>query len=404
MAVGETEMADVWLATGSGDREVGRIFVRSRRGATSSVFNYSPSYLDYSDCFDLSPELPRVDRATAVSGLPGPLADSAPDRWGRHLIDVSRREERRSFVSELDYLLGVSDVTRHGALRFTRGDGEFLGLGTSVPLMMDLPKLLDAADTVARMGHSGDEWAAVKYLLTAGSSSLGGARPKATVRIGQTLYIAKFPHPHDEWDVMGWEKTALDLAELCGASVPRRQLHMVGGRHVLLVERFDRDGRQRIPYLSAMSLLQARDGASRDYLDIAESFSRWGHNVGANLTELWRRMAFSIAINNVDDHLRNHGFLRGERGWELSPLFDVNPYPSWDVSRSTSIASSQSADTDVDGLMAAASYCGLSPSQAVALWDHVRHGLSEWRTVANRNDISASEVQRFASIFDRYCY
>jgi len=167
-------------------------------------------------------------------------------------------------------------------------------------------------------------------LLLHGGSSLGGARPKAHVLDTHGhLGIAKFPAPqNDEWDVIRWEAVALELAEAGGIDVPEQELHVIEDRPVLVVLRFDRDASGRVGYLSAMSMLQARDGERASYLEIAEAIEESSPAVNAALRELWRRIIFTILISNTDDHLRNHGFLRKSiAGWSHSPVFDLNPNP-----------------------------------------------------------------------------
>ena len=184
--------------------------------------------------------------------------------------------------------------------------GPFIDPDTVVPKLLELPRLLAAADAVER---DPDDQTAVKDLLDAGSGSLGGARPKASVREGERLMIAKFPHRDDTWDVMAWEATALDLAEEAGISVPGRRMTRINGRAVLILDRFDRtpDGR-RVPYISAMTLLGRSDGDVSDYTDVCDAISDEGAATALDLEALWRRVAFSVAIHNTDDHLRNHGF------------------------------------------------------------------------------------------------
>jgi HipA-like C-terminal domain/Sigma-70, region 4 len=201
-----------------------------------------------------------------------------------------------------------------------------------VPKIVNLPEVLNASDRVAR-GDTIDlaDLSAIRILLDAGTGTLGGARPKASV-VGDdgVLQIAKFPHPDDDWEVMAWEKTALDLAERAGIEVPRRTIAHINGRAVLLLDRFDRSGGQRVGYMSAMTLVQGRDGGgsgARDYLELAAELADVSAATDADLSALWRRIAFSVAIHNTDDHFRNHGFLRQGSGWRLSPVFDVNPNP-----------------------------------------------------------------------------
>jgi len=177
--------------------------------------------------------------------------------------------------------------------------------------------------------------AAIRDLLDAGSGSLGGARPKASVADGDRLLLVKFPHRNDDWDIMAWEKTALDLADAAGLPTPPHRLAKVGRRNVLVLDRFDRDGERRNPYVSAMTLIAGRDGDSHDYTDIAEYLPEHGSNVVSDMTGLFRRAAFSVAIHNTDDHMRNHGFLFHGAGWQLAPVFDVNPNPDLGAARQT---------------------------------------------------------------------
>lgn len=386
---------------------VGSAYVTERRGVVSSVVDYDPAYLADPSAYALSPDLALVSGRHSVVGLPGSFADSAPDRWGRNLIAKRHRAQAREdgravpTVREVDYLLGVSDVTRQGALRFSlTGSAPYLAADPGVPALVELPRLLRAAETVAAEGP--DDLAAVKELLDAGSGSLGGARPKASVRDGDRLLIAKFPHPGDEWDVMAWEKTALDLAELCAIDVPTSQLVQVAGRSVLLLDRFDREGAGRVAYISAMTLLSATDGDRADYLEIAEALGEHGSAVSQDLAELWRRIAFSLVINNVDDHLRNHGFIREPSGWRLSPAFDLNPDPAPAAVRMTSIGFAHEAPEARTALMGAAADFGLSAAGAVAVWDQVVTATSDWRRVATGNGLSEAACQRFAPALDRF--
>lgn len=270
-----------------------------------------------------------------------------------------------------------------------------------MPKLLELPRLLHAAEQVEL---DDDDLSAVKELLDAGTGSLGGARPKASVRDGDRILIAKFASPKDDWDVIAWEKTALDLAENAGLRVPRRRLQRVNGKAVLLLDRFDRaDDGSRIPYMSAMSLLEARDGESSDYdyVDIAEALAEHGDvTITEDLRELWRRVAFSVAIHNTDDHLRNHGFLRGRAGWTLSPAFDVNPNPDIAKEREIGIGSAHARDEELDGLKASAASFGLKDERATEVLDEVFAATANWRQVAAGNGIAEREMNRMADAFD----
>ncbi|MDR6971135.1 type II toxin-antitoxin system HipA family toxin [Leifsonia shinshuensis] len=316
---------------------------------------------------------------------------------------LALREARRPReLDDVDFLTGVSDVSRQGALRF-RADATapFLDPGHTVPRLVRLPELLRAADAAAR----DDDFAAVKELLDAGTGSLGGARPKAVVLgdDGRQL-IAKFPHQSDEWDAMAWEATALDLAEQSGVRTASHRLIRVEGRHVLLLDRFDRAGGTgkaapgRIGYISAMTLLEHHDGDSADYVDIAERLEEVSARPKDDARQLFRRVAVSVGLHNTDDHLRNHGFLRDRAGWTLSPAFDVNPNPDPDL-RQTTIAGAGDVSDEADGLRELARACRLSDAQAAEDIARAASVLAGWQDVATRNGIHRSEISRFESTF-----
>jgi len=389
----------------AGTTRAGTAFMTSTRAVLTTAFDYDPEYLGRSDAFDVSPDLQRGSGSAVIAGLPGAMADSAPDRWGRNLIkkrlQALNRDEGRAghTVTDVDYLLGVSDFTRQGAMRYRLDEGTLLGVENNVPTLLELPRLLNAADIVSREVSAQDEMTAIKMLLDAGTGSLGGARPKASVRDGDRLLIAKFPHPSDEWDVMAWEMTALDLAQACGIRTPRRQLVDVAGQHVLLLERFDRDRGARVPFISAMTLTQARDGDHRDYVEVAEALQDLGGAVKRDLRELWRRIAFSVAINNTDDHLRNHGFLFQGSGWCLSPMFDVNPNPDLGTERSTSINFVTDHEQALGALQEVAEYFGVDADAAHEVWNEIILGIADWRDVAFSHGIEDRELRTFSHIF-----
>jgi serine/threonine-protein kinase HipA len=198
---------------------------------------------------------------------------------------------------------------------------------------------------------------------------------------------------------MAWEKTALDLAERAGLATPRRRYVVVEGRGVLVLERFDRRGSARLGYISAMTMLGARDGDARDYVELAEAFPEFASRPTVDLRELWRRIAFSVAVHNTDDHLRNHGFLRTGSGWALAPAFDVNPNPT-PGARVTSIAGGRAALDEVEGLVAAAPYFRIRPGEVREQVRGVVDAVSTWREVAAANGIAARQLDLFAPIFD----
>lgn len=378
-------------------------------------FTYAQGYLALPTGYDLDPALRRERSTHLGDGIFGAFADCAPDWWGRHLITRHLRAKARRasqpppLITDIDFLTGVSDTTRQGALRFRQpSEDDYLAADVDVPKLIRLPTLLQASDDVARDTSDDDQQQAVETLLDAGSGTLGGARPKASVRDGDTLYIAKFPHPReDQWDVMAWEKTALDLAELAGLAVPARRLEKVGGRNVLLVARFDRrprpdGGLDRIGYVSASTLVGGERSVPRDYLDISAAIEDYSAAAADDLIDMWRRMAFSVAIHNTDDHLRNHGFLRAPGGWRLSPVFDINPNPELAVPRSTSLDGATLRQDELSGLFSAATWFGLSPKGAAALLSDILAVTARWEEVAAGNGISDSELARFAPVFQDF--
>lgn len=372
----------------------------TRRGRTvTTTFTYSPTYLARPDAYAIDPALPLDVGRGHTTGLPGAFADSAPDRWGRRLIDKAWKGP--ASISEVDYLVGVSDHSRQGALRYRRpGTPVYVAVGHDIPLLVDLPRLLHASDQLAGARRGDEEMHAVRELLGVGGTTLGGARPKASVIDADgALSIAKFPHPGDEWDVMAWEKTALDLAERAGLDVPPRHLTKVDGRSVLILRRFDRgrDGR-RLGYASAMTLTGLSDGDQADYLDLAAAIADHSTRPDADLADLWRRIAVFTALHNIDDHFRNHGFLHSPGGWQLAPAFDVNPNPDPNQSRATAISGATNAYEEREALLEAAPYFGISPDRAAQTLTEVAAAAATWRTVATSNGIPAHELRTFADV------
>lgn len=381
---------------------VGQAHFTRARSQISTTFLYDPSYLA-SDGTSIDPALPLVSGAQHQSGLVRAFADSAPDRWGRNLIEkaerVRARAERRAprRLDDLDFLLGVSDDTRQGALRYRlAGSAAFVGQPSHVPQLVSLPELLRASDELA---SDEDPVAAVKQLLDTGTTGLGGARPKASVRLEDgALGIAKFPHSSDRWDVMAWEATALDLLESAGIRTPSRRLTRVGARSVLILRRFDRtDRRYRVGYISAMTALGASDGDHRDYAEIAEAVRDLSLSPKSDHHELFDRVVASVALGNTDDHLRNHGFLADRGSWTLSPAFDVNPNPDLWRARTTSILGADSFSDEVDALLAFAEECSLSLEQGRARMRSIANAFTTWMERARSNGIREKEVTMMSS-------
>jgi serine/threonine-protein kinase HipA len=319
---------------------IGVLFVDKIRGKEQISFEYDPLWLKKSSYnFVIDPDLGLYSGRQYVpldKVMFGIFADSCPDRWGRLLMSrreaiLAKHEGRKpKKLSETDYLLGVFDDARMGALRFSKEqNGALLSSekDLATPPWVSLSKL-ETASLAFENDESGLEEKWLNQLLAPGSS-LGGARPKATVSAQDgSLWIAKFPSKHDEWNAGAWEKTASDLALLCGLNVPESKLESFSKTgSTFLVKRFDRNGSKRVHFASAMTMLGKTDGEEAGYLDIASFLKSNGSNPKADLLELWKRMAFSMLITNSDDHLRNHGFLLTKTGWRLSPMYDVNPTP-----------------------------------------------------------------------------
>ena len=401
----------VYVTIDGADVLAGRLYAHRRRGTESASFAYEARYLARSDAYALDPELRLVTGSQHTPpgrDLFGAFTDSAPDRWGRTLIKRAERLRAQDSgtvarsMAEIDYLLGVRDDLRQGALRFRREEnGPFLATDdTGVPQLTDLPGLLHLA---ARAENDTAGYEEIKRLVRAGSS-LGGARPKAHVLdIGGRIAIAKFPSANaDTWNVMAWERIALDLAQAAGVTVPDCRLVSVGRRHVLVVDRFDRtaDG-GRIGYASAMTMLGARDGDERSYLEIAEVIEERSDAVTVELEQLWRRMAFSVLISNTDDHLRNHGFVhdRGEV-WNLAPAFDLNPNPEPGTKYLATAIDETETEASINLLLKVADYFRLDHDQALVVLGEVAAAVTSWREVAGRHGLGGREITAMESAFE----
>jgi len=387
----------------------GRLWTRSRKGRESATFEYDASWLANPLRFALEPPLTLgtgPHHTAARRPIFGAIGDSAPDRWGRVLI---QREERRKArqekrtphtLLEIDYLLGVSDIARQGALRFAEHvGGPFLAIGVQIPPLVQLPALLGAAMRLSDDDGGTDD--DLRLLLGPGSS-LGGARPKASVvdRDGQ-LAIAKFPQPNDQTRVTVWEAVALTLAAKAGIPTPEWRTENVADRQVLLLRRFDRRGSTRVPFLSALSLLNAGDNELHSYMEIADALRQYGGKADEDCAQLWRRIVFSILVSNTDDHLRNHGFLYESRGWRLAPAYDLNPMPVDIKPRILTTAIDEADGTaSLDLAYEVAGHFGVKPGMAKAIVREVGSAVARWRDTAAAIGLTDKEADRMASAFE----
>ncbi|OMP76761.1 MULTISPECIES: type II toxin-antitoxin system HipA family toxin [unclassified Chitinophaga] len=326
----------------------------------------------------------------------GLFLDSSPDRWGRVLMKrreaiIARKENRKqATLFESDYLLGVYDEHRIGALRFKLNpDGGFVSgeQELAAPPWTSLRELEKASLQLEQDDFDDDE--ALKWLnmLMAPGSSLGGARPKASVKDpnGQ-LWIAKFPSGGDIVDIGGWEAVAMEIAMNAGIKVaPCKAQKFSNKYHTFLSQRFDRNPNgERIHFASAMTMLGYTDGADYttgvSYLELAEFLIRNGANVNEDLEELWRRIVLNVCMKNTDDHLRNHGFLLTKQGWILSPVYDVNPFP--DGTGLTLNISDDDNSLDLDLVRSVITYFRVSNHKAEAIIEQVLNAVCNWRRIA----------------------
>lgn len=394
---------------------MGCLYADTLRGKETCSFEYDPDWLKHhAHTFTLDPELQLYQGrqyAPLDKALFGLFADSCPDRWGRLLMRrreaiVAHRESRKPRqLLETDYLLGVHDEARMGALRFAAQEGgPFLSCENDMaaPPWVTL-RDLEAASRAFEQDEDtlNDRW--LRQLLAPGSS-LGGARPKATVKAANgDLWIAKFPSSRDEQNVGAWEQVAHDMAKACGLNVPESRLERFSDAgSTYLVKRFDRLGSRRIHFSSAMSLLGKTDGSSAEtgcsYLDLVEFITASGASPKEDLKELWKRIVFSMAVSNTDDHLRNHGFLLTSNGWRLSPMYDVNPVPYGDdLSLNVSL---DDARMDVGLAVEVASFFGISQNDA---WKSAKMILDTvkrlWRPLAEQFGVSRASQNAMAPAF-----
>lgn len=400
----------VYISLSNENYFVGTLWSHFNRGRETSDFEYSKDWLKNPKAFSLEPAL-FLGAGKQVNPRQTPLfgsfGDSAPDTWGRILMrryeaQIAKDENRNPrTLNEIDYLLYVNDYARQGALRFrTEDNNDFLFPGNlkSIPPLVNLTKLLAATEKVVDFKERNSDL----QLLLAPGSSLGGARPKASVidKDGN-LCIAKFPKKDDYTNNVLWEAVALTLAKNCGLNIQEWSLHKAGKKNVIVLKRFDRNGNTRIPFLSAMSMLNAIDNDSQthSYLDIADAIRQNGATPKEDLKELWKRIVFSILISNTDDHLRNHGFLYvNEAGWKLSPLYDVNPSCDNKNVLSTYITETDNSQS-LDLALEVCEYFEISIENAKTIISDMKNKIKNWKTVAKQFGLSKSEIDKMEVAF-----
>lgn len=383
--------------------------LRRRAGRRTVVsFEYARSWLDWPASFAIDPALELGPGETFVGPdlLPGVLSDTAPDRWGRRLLEgreaAAARNDRRTVraMDDWDFLVGVADETRMGAIRLglTR-DGPFLEESHGVPPMTRLRNLEFAATEIERSPAGTIVDQSIALLLGPGSS-LGGARPKANfVGEDDALWIAKFPSRDDRRDVGCWEFLLMQMARDAGIDVAdSKRLTLSTAGSTFAARRFDRAGPDRRLYASAMTLARKRDGDDASYLDIAVAVTDHAapNSIGDDLAQLFRRLVFNIMVGNRDDHLRNHGFLRTAAGWRLSPAFDLNPAPG--AAEHALAIDDASREPDLDAAVETSALYRVTPSAAARIVREVAEVVAGWRARARSLGCFGDEIEAMAAV------
>ena len=393
---------------------MGLLSVTHTRGHAIFTFSYDKQWIRANKAQNLDPDLQLYDGPQFLAGSKpnfGLFLDSSPDRWGRVLMDrreaiLARKDNRKPKpLYEEDYLLGVYDAHRMGALRFKLDkEGPFLNdnQGLAAPPWTSLRELEFASLQLEGDTLKDDESLKWINMLIAPGASLGGARPKAGVTDEKGhLWIAKFPSVKDRTDIGAWEMVVNELAEKAGINIAKGMAKVYDGeQHTFLSRRFDRtENGERIHFASAMTLLGQTDGATgASYLQLAEFILRNSASPNANLEELWRRIIFYIAVKNTDDHLRNHGFLLTPEGWTLSPAYDVNPV-YFGTGLTLNISETDNA-LDWDLARSVAKYFRIKDKQAIEIIAMTRTTVSQWPKIASKYKIKRSEQELMAQAFE----
>ena len=393
---------------------IGILSAQQAKGKKAFSFEYNSDWLKSEQKFLLDPDIqlyggPQYPNQKENFGI---FLDSMPDTWGRTLMKrraaqlAKENNEKAPTLYDIDFLLGVYDESRMGALRFkTDPNGDFLDNNktASTPPWSSIGELQNAACIFENdpENEEGNRWLTV---LIAPGSSLGGARPKANVLdADKSLWIAKFPSKTDSIDKAAWEFLAYQLAIKAGIEMaPCRIDRILGNHHTFFTKRFDRENGERIHFASAMTMTGNNEDTIRDnqasYLDIAEFISTYGANIEDNLHQLWRRIIFSIAISNTDDHLRNHGFILTKGGWILSPAYDLNPSIDKD-------GLALNIDTDNNALdfelaKSVGEYFRLNKKQMETIIHDVLNSVCQWKIIADKIGISRGEQELMIKAFN----
>jgi serine/threonine-protein kinase HipA len=403
------------VCIGEAGTEVGTLRFESQGNREFSSFQYDNGWIENERGFAIAPSMPLVPtpiffkkEGETISPLPSPLSDTVPDSWGRNIIRRDVRENRQdtSPLSELDYLLAVDDFSRMGALRLrSEDDATFLagepGGCHEIPPVLKLDELGKSIESIEKRNPM--TAAALKRLRQVGSA-LGGARPKCSViDTDGSLLIAKFTSHQDTHDVERAEVLTLNLAQACGLSASVARLDMSDGLPVALIRRFDRNSKgARIPYISAQTMLGAADATSGTYTQLAEAIRQVSDDPKRDMSELFDRIGFTILVSNVDDHLKNHGFLYvGNGRWRLSHMFDVNPAPERHRELKTPISEISGADASIEALIEHAAFFDLTSDAASKAVRRMATTISEtWETMARERGMDRASVNVYRPAFE----
>ncbi len=407
---------------GAEARRVGTLHCDLNGAREWAAFAYDESWLAAPDRFALAPDLPLVAgpqfqrKIPDGSVFPSAIADTEPDGWGRRVIvrdHAKRRQAARrtggdaapAQLNAVDFLLAVDDGSRVGALRFKAEDGVFRRASEpgkrTVPPLVELGHLLAATRAV----ETETETLADLAFLRGRGTSLGGLRPKCTVVDGDgRLAIGKFPSVQDERAVTKGEVLAMHLARKAGITAADTRLIDSDGVPVALIQRFDRTGEgRRLLYVSAATLMGVERGTTEEhfYTEIVDALRVHGADFRADCEELWRRMAFSILITNVDDHLHNHGFLHVERGlWRLAPAFDLNPFPDRARELKTWVSQETGPEATINALLSVTAYFRVTGRRAKEILREVERAVSGWRKLGRALGLTVRELEAFTEAFE----
>jgi len=394
-------------------KHIGVLHAQQAKGKKAFSFEYASDWLNSKEQIILDPDIswfsgPQYPNNKTNFGI---FMDSMPDTWGRNLM--MRRAALWSKVNgmkstnlyDIDFLLGVYDETRMGALRFKLNpEGPFLddNSGKPIPPWSSIRELQHAADQLEWEDdiHKLKKWLAI---LIAPGSSLGGARPKSNIKDEQgNLWIAKFPSKGDTINKAAWEFLAYTLAIKSGIQMSESRMEIITGKfHTFFTKRFDRQAQERIHFASAMTMTGQNEDTLKDkpasYLDIAEFLQSNGARIKQDLKELWRRLIFNIAISNTDDHLRNHGFVLTDKGWILSPAYDINP--SVDKAGLALNVDTLDNSLDFDLAKSVGEFFQLHHKDMDTILNEVKAAVNSWKKQATKIGIPGSEQELMGAAF-----